>query len=144
MSAKNRQKKKNIYTKKKVVKKLFRYHKASRSGSCSWAYWWIRWCSKKISFQLFEKQKHVVTANKALISKHGDALSKLAEKNKVNLEFEAAVAGGIPIIRSLKEGLITNKINKIHGILNGTSNYILSKMLEKNMNFADVLDDAKN
>ena len=99
--------------------------------------------AKKLVFNSLKNKKHVVTANKALISKHGDSLSKLAEKNKVNLEFEAAVAGGVPIIRVIKEGLITNKINKICGILNGTSNYILSKMFEKNKNFNDVLNDAK-
>ena len=100
--------------------------------------------ARKLVFNSLKNKKHVVTANKALISKHGDSLSKLAEKNKVNLEFEAAVAGGVPIIRVIKEGLITNKINKICGILNGTSNYILSKMFEKNKNFNDVLNDAKN
>ena len=84
--------------------------------------------AKKLVFNSIKNKKHVVTANKALISKHGNELSKLAEKNHVNLEFEAAVAGGVPIIRVIKEGLITNKINKIYGILNGTSNYILSKM----------------
>ena len=68
-----------------------------------------------------------MTANKALIAKYGDELSRIAE-NKVNLEFEASVCGGVPIIRSLKEGLIANKISKIHGIFNGTSNYILSSM----------------
>ena len=99
--------------------------------------------ARKLVFNSLKNKKHVVTANKALISKHGDSLSKLAEKNKVNLEFEAAVAGGVPIIRVIKEGLITNKINKICGILNGTSNYILSKMFEKNKNFNDVLNDAK-
>ena len=99
--------------------------------------------ARKFVFNSLKNKKHVVTANKALISKHGDSLSKLAEKNKVNLEFEAAVAGGVPIIRVIKEGLITNKINKICGILNGTSNYILSKMFEKNKNFNDVLNDAK-
>ena len=71
-------------------------------------------------FNSIKNKKHVVTANKALISKYGNQLSKFAEKNKVNLEFEASVAGGVPIIRVLKEGLITNKIYKIYGILNGT------------------------
>ncbi|MDC0477372.1 homoserine dehydrogenase, partial [Pelagibacteraceae bacterium] len=85
----------------------------------------------------------VVTANKALISKYGDQLAKIAEDNKVNLEFEAAVCGGVPIVRSLKEGLIANKISKIYGILNGTSNYILSTMDKKNKDFKDVLSDAK-
>ena len=74
----------------------------------------------------------MVTANKALISKYGDELSRIAEKNKVNLEFEASVCGGVPIIRSLKEGLIANKIHKIHGIFNGTSNYILTSMEKEN------------
>jgi len=99
--------------------------------------------AKNLVYNAVKNKKHVVTANKALISKHGDELSKLAEKNQVNLEFEAAVAGGIPIVRVIKEGLITNRIEKIYGILNGTSNYILSKMSEKNMNFNDVLQDAK-
>ncbi len=99
--------------------------------------------AKKLVFNSIKNKKHVVTANKALISKHGNELSKLAEKNKVNLEFEAAVAGGVPIIRVIKEGLITNTINKIYGILNGTSNYILSKMSETKLNFKDVLENAK-
>tara|TARA_B100000029_G_scaffold365589_1_gene358924 strand:+ start:8650 stop:9945 length:1296 start_codon:yes stop_codon:yes gene_type:complete len=99
--------------------------------------------AKKLVFNSLKNKKHVVTANKSLISKYGNELSKLAEKNKINLEFEAAVAGGVPIIRSIKEGLITNNINKIYGILNGTSNYILSKMSDSKMNFKDVLDRAK-
>ena len=85
----------------------------------------------------------MVTANKALIAKYGDDLSKIAEKNKVNLEFEASVCGGVPIIRSLKEGLIANKITKIFGIFNGTSNYILSSMDKENKNFDTVLSNAK-
>jgi len=84
--------------------------------------------AKKLVFNALKNKKHVVTANKALIAKYGDYLSKIAEKNKVNLEFEASVCGGVPIIRSLKEGLIANKITKIFGIFNGTSNYILSSM----------------
>ena len=91
-----------------------------------------------------KNKKHVVTANKALIAKYGDKLSKIAEENKVNLEFEAAVCGGVPIIRSIKEGLIANKINKVYGIFNGTSNYILSTMDSDNKNFKDVLFDAQN
>ena len=70
-------------------------------------------------------------------------MSELAEKNKVNLEFEASVCGGVPIIRSLKEGLIANKISKIYGIFNGTSNYILSSMEKDNKNFNEVLNQAK-
>ncbi len=100
--------------------------------------------AKKLVFNALKNGKHVVTANKALIAKYGDQLSKIAEKNKVNLEFEASVCGGVPIIRSLKEGLIANKISKIYGIFNGTSNYILSTMDKNNKNFNDVLSDAKS
>ena len=99
--------------------------------------------SKKIVEQSIKKKIHVITANKALIAKHGEFLASLAEKNKVNLEFEASVAGGIPILRTIKEGLVTNKINKVVGILNGTSNYILSEMQETNNSFKDVLKKAQ-
>ena len=99
--------------------------------------------AKKLVFNALKNKKHVVTANKALIAKYGDQLSKIAEKNKVNLEFEASVCGGVPIIRSLKESLIANKISKIYGIFNGTSNYILSSMDKKNKNFQEVLSIAK-
>ena len=99
--------------------------------------------SKKIVEQSLKKKIHVITANKALIAKHGEFLAFLAEKNKVNLEFEASVAGGIPILRTIKEGLVTNKINKVVGILNGTSNYILSEMQETNNSFKDVLKKAQ-
>ena len=99
--------------------------------------------AKKLVFNALKNKKHVVTANKALIAKYGDDLSRIAEKNKVNLEFEAAVCGGVPIIRSLKEGLIANKITKIYGIFNGTSNYILSSMDKENKSFDEVLTDAK-
>ena len=74
-----------------------------------------------------------------MIAKHGDYLSLLAEKNKVNLEFEAAVGGDIPILRTLKDGLSTNKIHKVVGILNGTCNYILSEMESSRDSFSDVL-----
>ena len=70
-------------------------------------------------------------------------LSKLAEKNNVNLEFEASVAGGIPILKTIKEGLATNKINKVYGILNGTTNYILSEMENSNESFDKVLQKAQ-
>ncbi len=99
--------------------------------------------AKKLVFNALKNKKHVVTANKALIAKYGDQLAKIAEKNKVNLEFEASVCGGVPIIRSIKEGLIANKIQKIYGIFNGTSNYILSSMDKNNKNFKDVLHKAK-
>ncbi len=99
--------------------------------------------AKKLVFNALKNKKHVVTANKALMAKYGDQLAKIAEKNKVNLEFEASVCGGVPIIRSLKEGLIANKISKIYGIFNGTSNYILSSMDKKDKNFDEVLLTAK-
>ena len=99
--------------------------------------------SKKIVETALKNGTHVVTPNKALISKHGNDLSKLAEKNNVNLEFEASVAGGIPVLRAIKEGLATNKISKVYGILNGTSNYILSEMENSNKNFPDVLKKAQ-
>ena len=99
--------------------------------------------SKKIVEAALKNKTHVITPNKALISKHGNNLAKLAEKNNVNLEFEASVAGGIPVLRSIKEGLATNKISKVYGILNGTSNYILSEMENSNLNFLDVLKKAQ-
>ena len=99
--------------------------------------------AKKLVFDALRNKKHVITANKALIAKYGDQLAKIAENNKVNLEFEAAVCGGIPIIRSIKEGLIANEISKIYGILNGTSNYILSSMDKNKLEFKDSLLKAK-
>jgi|TARA_B110000914_G_scaffold213901_1_gene216261 homoserine dehydrogenase len=99
--------------------------------------------AKKLVFEALKNKKHVVTANKALVAKYGDQLSRIAEKNKVNFEFEAAVCGGIPIVRSIKEGLIANNINKIYGILNGTSNYILSSMDKNKLEYNDALLKAK-
>ena len=99
--------------------------------------------SKKVVETALRKKIHVITPNKALISKHGDYLSKLAEDNNVNLEFEASVAGGIPILRTIKEGLATNKISKVYGILNGTSNYILSEMENSIDSFVNVLRKAQ-
>ena len=99
--------------------------------------------TKKLVFSALRNKKHVITANKSLIAKYGDELASLAEKNVVNLEYDASVAGGIPIIRSIKEGLIANKINKIYGILNGTTNFILSSMEDSRKNFSEVLSNAK-
>jgi len=99
--------------------------------------------AKKIVFSALKNKKHVITANKALMAKYGDELAYIAEKNKVNLEYEASVAGGVPVVRLIKESLIANKINKIYGILNGTTNYILSKMEETGKTFSEVLDNAK-
>jgi len=99
--------------------------------------------SKKVVETALKNKIHVITPNKALISKHGDYLAKLAEDNNVNLEFEASVAGGIPILRTIKEGLATNKISKVYGILNGTSNYILSEMESSSDSFTNVLKKAQ-
>ncbi len=100
--------------------------------------------SKSIVERALKNKIHVITPNKALISKHGDGLSKIAEKNKVNLEFEASVGGGIPILRTIKEGVATNKISKVYGILNGTCNYILSQMELTKDNFKNVLKKAQD
>ena len=99
--------------------------------------------AKKLVFEALRNKKHVVTANKALVAKYGDELSKIAEKQNVNFEFEAAVCGGVPIIRSIKEGLIANNIIKIYGILNGTSNYILSSMDKNKLEYKDSLLKAQ-
>ena len=99
--------------------------------------------SKKVVETALKNKVNVITPNKALIAKHGDYLSKLAEKSKVNLEFEASVAGGIPILRTIKESLATNKISKVYGILNGTTNYILSEMENTNETFDKVLQQAQ-
>ena len=87
--------------------------------------------------------KHVITANKALIANHGNELIKLANKKQVRLLFEASVAGGIPIIKSLSQGLSANNIESLAGIINGTANFILTDMKEKGRDFDDVLKEAQ-
>src|SRR5215468_11040066 len=87
--------------------------------------------------------KHVVTANKALLAKHGTELARLAEAGGVGLKFEAAVAGGIPVIKTLREALAGNQIRRVYGILNGTCNYILTKMQEEYRTFSDILREAQ-
>jgi len=87
--------------------------------------------------------RHVVTANKALIAHHGTALAEQAERAGLTLAYEAAVAGGIPAIKGLREGLAGNRIREVHGILNGTCNYILTEMRRTGRDFADVLADAQ-
>jgi homoserine dehydrogenase len=87
--------------------------------------------------------KHVVTANKALLAKHGLALAKLAEDKHVALAFEASVAGGIPIVKTLREGLAGNSIERVYGILNGTCNYILSRMEREELSFQECLAEAQ-
>lgn len=87
--------------------------------------------------------KSVVTANKAMLAKHGLALAALAGKNKVALNFEAAVGGAIPIVRTLREGLAGNAIERVYGILNGTCNYILTRMEQEKLSFAESLKEAQ-
>ena len=84
--------------------------------------------ARKVVAEALKLGKPVITANKALISAHGESIFKQVEKNGGNLYYEAAVAGGIPIIKSLREGLSGNRIQRLYGILNGTSNYILTQM----------------
>jgi len=91
-----------------------------------------------------ESGKNVVTANKALIAMHGGELIKIANHNNVILAYEAAVAGGIPIIKAIREGLTANKINWVAGILNGTTNYILTEMKENNLSFDTALKQAQD
>ena len=88
-------------------------------------------------------RKSVVTANKALLARHGVALAALAEKNHVALNFEAAVGGAIPIVKTLREGLAGNSLARIYGILNGTCNYILTRMEQEKLSFADCLKEAQ-
>ena len=88
--------------------------------------------------------KHVVTANKALLAHHGASLASLAEENGVALSFEAAVAGGIPVVKTIRESLQGNDISRVYGILNGTCNYILTLMEQEGRSFADVLKEAQD
>ncbi|NQV46176.1 MAG: homoserine dehydrogenase [Rhodospirillaceae bacterium] len=88
--------------------------------------------------------RHVVTANKALLAVHGSGLARQAEEAGVTLAYEAAVAGGIPIIKAMREGLAGNSVTRIYGILNGTCNYILTRMREEGLEFTDVLEDAQS
>lgn len=87
--------------------------------------------------------KHVVTANKALLAHHGASLARLADQQSVTLNFEASVAGGIPIVKTMREGLTGNRIARVFGILNGTCNYILTKMANEGRSFGDVLKEAQ-
>ena len=88
-------------------------------------------------------RKSVVTANKALLARHGAVLSALAEQNQVALNFEAAVGGAIPIVKTLREGLAGNSVTRVYGILNGTCNYILTRMEQEGMSFEECLKDAQ-
>ena len=100
--------------------------------------------AKTVCENAISSGRHVVTANKALLAMHGTALAKAAENASVGLLYEASVAGGIPVIKSLREGFAGNKISSVHGILNGTCNYILSTMRETGREFDDVLTEAQD
>ena len=99
--------------------------------------------AKALIEKAIKNGKHVVTANKALLAEHGTTLARSAEKAGLALAYEAAVAGGIPIIKSMREGLAANRIEHVYGILNGTCNYILTQMRETGREFADVLAEAQ-
>lgn len=99
--------------------------------------------AKTFVLKAIENGKHVVTANKALISQHGKEIFEAAARKNVEVGFEASVGGGIPVIKALKEGLAANKILSIMGIMNGTANYILNKMTDHGMEFEDVLKEAQ-
>ena len=144
ISAKNKNKKRRFKINKKIFftnpLKIFKEKKIDILFECIGQ---SDGMSKKIVEYALKNKINVITPNKALIAKHGDSLSKIAEINNTNLEFEASVAGGIPILRTIKEGLATNKIRKVYGILNGTTNYILSEMENSNENFDFVLKKAQ-
>lgn len=99
--------------------------------------------SRELVLKAIANKKHVVTANKALIALHGNEIFAAAKANNVIVSFEAAVAGGIPIIKALREGLGANRVEWVAGIINGTTNFILTEMREKGLNFADVLGEAQ-
>jgi homoserine dehydrogenase len=99
--------------------------------------------AKDLVLEAIANGKHVVTANKALLAKHGNRIFKAAQKKGVMVAFEASVGGGIPIIKALREGLAANRIEWIAGIINGTSNFILSEMRDKDLAFATALADAQ-
>ena len=144
ISAKNKTKKRRFKIDKKIFYsnplKIFNEKKVDILFECVGQSDGI---SKKIVEQALKNKVNVITPNKALIAKHGDTLARIAEKNNVNLEFEASVAGGIPILRTIKEGLATNKIRKVYGILNGTTNYILTEMENTQEIFDKVLQKAQ-
>jgi homoserine dehydrogenase len=99
--------------------------------------------AKELALKAIANGKHVVTANKAMLAVHGNEIFAAAQKKGVMVGFEAAVAGGVPIIKAVREGLAANRIEWIAGIINGTSNFILSEMREKGLAFDDVLREAQ-
>lgn len=100
--------------------------------------------ARSFILKAIKNKKHVVTANKALLAKHGDEIFSVAEQNSVGIGFEASVGGAIPIIRSIKEAFVANRIQAIEGIMNGTANYILSKMSDGGHDFDTVLKEAQD
>ncbi len=100
--------------------------------------------AKEVIIRAIQNGKHVVTANKALLAEYGNELFEMAEKKGVNLAFEASVGGCMPIIKTIRETLMSNRIEAVTGILNGTCNYILTKIANDGMAFADALKDAQN
>ena len=100
--------------------------------------------AKSFMLAAIENGKHVVTANKALLAAYGEEIFAAASKQGVEIGFEASVGGGIPLLRSIKEGLVANRIHRLFGILNGTSNYILTKMTNEGGSFSEVLKEAQD
>ena len=145
ISAKNKNKKRKFTVDKKIFYsdplKIFKENRIDILFECIGLSDGV---SKKVVEKALRNKINVITPNKALIAKHGDYLAKIAERNNVNLEFEASVAGGIPILKTIKEGLATNQIRKVYGILNGTTNYILTEMENSHLNFDKVLKKAQN
>jgi len=99
--------------------------------------------AKELILRAIENGKHVVTANKALLATYGSEIFKAAGRTGVEVGFEASVGGGIPIIKVVREGLVANRIKAVYGIINGTTNYILTKMTDEKAEFADVLKEAQ-
>ena len=99
--------------------------------------------AKRFVLEALRHGKHVVTANKALLAEHGDEIFELANKMQRWVLFEASVGGGIPVVKALREGLVANRIDSIHSIINGTSNYILTRMTEEKMDFNEALRQAQ-
>lgn len=99
--------------------------------------------ARSFILEAIRRKKHVVTANKALLATYGNEIFKAAEENGIDIGFEASVGGIIPIIKTLKESLVANRIKSIYGIINGTSNYILSKMTDEGKSFESVLKEAQ-
>jgi len=98
--------------------------------------------AKKLIFEALDRGRHVVTANKHLLALEGEEIFLKAQKNRLRVGFEASVGGGIPVIKALREGLVGNRIETIYGILNGTTNYILTRMFEENLDFESALKEA--